>query len=210
MATLNLQARLSYLTDAAHLLAASAPETSSYLMNKRNSLTAKHGIAISDVEKQHACVACGNILIPGSSAVLKIESDKALLRKRSSLQRPNHRLSGQPGTSSGSQGKSAGQSKVERVGITKTVSCDRCARTTVVQLPPAPVVGHVKRHQRAKVAKPLDKASAAEVPVAKTTSVNAVSKKRAKNRKAGLQALLADSKASKPSSGLSLASFMKK
>ncbi|CAI4212561.1 unnamed protein product [Parascedosporium putredinis] len=193
MATLNLQARLSYLTDAAHLLAASAPETSSYLMDKRNSLTAKHGIAISDVEKQHACAACGNILIPGSSALA--EAEPPTLGPIGYVKR---------------SGKSAGQPKVERVGITKTVSCDRCARTTVVQLPPAPVVGHVKRHQRAKAAKPLDKVSAAEVPVAKTTSVNAVSKKRAKNRKAGLQALLADSKAAKPSSGLSLASFMKK
>lgn len=208
MATVGLQARLSYLTDAAHMLATSAPEVSAHLMSRRNFLTSNNGIPISDVEKEHVCMACGNILIPGCSATLKIESDKALRRR--AQQKSNQRFSNQSNKGNATQKKEGtAQEKPGRIGILKTISCDRCGRVTEIQLPPPPSVAHVKAAQRSKLATSGLKSKASEASSVKT-SANAVSKKRAKNRKAGLQALLADSKASKPSAGLSLASFMKK
>lgn len=193
-----LQARLNYLTDAAHLLAPAVPDASAFLMTRRQTLTSRHDIPISDAEKQHVCAACGNILIPGWNSALKIASDRALRQRRQG------RSSTGP-TRQGEKQKTSGLTP--RTGATKTISCGRCGRETTVQLPLPPSVG---RQKRAKAAPARDVAR--EAPDAPKPSANAVSKKRAKNRKAGLQALLAENKASasKSSSGLTLANFMKK
>ncbi|SPN98554.1 uncharacterized protein DNG_01600 [Cephalotrichum gorgonifer] len=200
-----LQARLNYLTDSAHLLARTVPDASAYLMTRRHALTSQHDISISDVEKQHVCIACGSILIPGCNSLLKIESDKALRRQR----QRRRALGSRPKQQQDGKGKPKADEKVGRTGITKTMSCNRCARTTTVQLPPPPVIGRSKRRKTAEAAKPAAMEAATD---SRKPSANAVSKKRAKNRKAGLQALLAESKASasKSSSGLTLANFMKR
>lgn len=167
-------------------------------MNRRQALTTRHDMPISDIEKQHVCAACGNILILGCNSVLKIASDTALRRRR------QRRLSAGP-KHRGDKQKSGGVP--ERTGAAKTISCDRCGRATTVQLPPPPIVGRLKKAK----AEPARR-GAVEEPEAPKPSANAVSKKRAKNRKAGLQALLAENKASasKSGSGLTLANFMKK
>ncbi|KAL2108869.1 hypothetical protein VUR80DRAFT_3244 [Thermomyces stellatus] len=190
-----LQAKLNYLTDAAHLLACTVPDAAAFLMTRRQALTSRHDIPISDVEKQHVCAACGNILVPGCNSALKIASDRALAKRR------QRRLSAELKRREGQQQASG---VTERTGATKTISCDRCGRETTVQLPPPPGVGRQKKAKADPARRP-----ATEAP---KPSANAVSKKRAKNRKAGLQALLAESKASasKSGSGLTLATFMKK
>lgn len=201
MAAPALQARLNYLTDAAHLLACSAPEASAYLMTRRRALTSRYDIRVSDVEKQHACAACGNILIPGRNSALKIESDRALRKRRQ--QRLSAARKHQDGKSQDRKLKPDGA--IERAGITKTVSCDRCGSKASLQVPPPPAVG---RPRKVKVESKRRDATEA-VTEAPKPSANAVSKKRAKNRKAGLQALLAENK-SKSSPGLTLANFMKR
>lgn len=201
MAAPALQARLDYLTDAAHLLACSAPEASAYLMTKRRALTSRHDIPVSDVERQHVCAACGNILIPGCNSVLEVESDRALRQRR------QQRLSAarKHQDKSHRDGKLKPDAAIARAGITKTVSCDRCGRKASLQVPPPPAVG---RPRKAKVESGRRDATEA-VTDAPKPSANAVSKKRAKNRKAGLQALLAENK-SKSGPGLTLANFMKR
>ena len=193
-----LQARLNYLTDAGHLLACAAPDASAFLMSRRQALTSQHDMPISDIEKQHVCAACGTILIPGCNSVLKIASDTALRqrRQRRPSAGPKHR---------GEKQKADGVPV--RTGAAKTISCDRCGRATALQLPPPPIVG---RQKKAKT--DAARRGAVEKPEAPKPSANAGSKKRAKNRKAGLQALLAENKASasKSGSGLTLANFMKK
>lgn len=196
-----LQARLNYLTDAAHLLAAAVPDASAFLMTRRQALTSRHDIPVPNVEKQHVCAACGNIMVLGCNSSLTIASDRAL---RSRRQRPRlstaskHRRDGDEKKASGI---------TERTGAAKTVTCDRCRRSTTVQLPPPPKIARAR-----KAKNDVTKRGATEVAEAPKPSANAVSKKRAKNRKAGLQALLAESKASasKSGSGLTLANFMKK
>lgn len=193
-----LQARLNYLTDAAHLLAPAVPDASAFLMTRRQTLTARQDVPISDVEKQHVCTACGTILILGCNSALKIESDRALRQRRQG------RLSA--GLTRQGERQETGRLTM-RTGATKTVSCGRCGRETTVQLPPPPSVG------RQKKARAGPKGGAAtRTPDVPKPSANAGSKKRAKNRKAGLQALLAESttSASKSGSGLTLANFMKK
>jgi hypothetical protein len=99
---------------------------------------------------------------------------------------------------------------------TKNITCDRCKRATKIAIgPPSPAARTKKK--RAKIAQ--TKTSLAESGTAKETenppaeaskpSANASSKKRAKNRKAGLQALLAGQQQQK-SSSLSLSDFMQK
>ncbi|KAI6092961.1 hypothetical protein F4821DRAFT_113744 [Hypoxylon rubiginosum] len=197
MANDNLPQSLSFLTDAAHLLIKTAPETSAYLMGRRNALMFNNNLEQSDVQKQHVCNACGHIMIPGQGAELKLESDKTV-RKR-----------GQKKTSTS---KKMGEKNNLAVGYRKRVTCGLCNRYTDMQVPPAAPIS------RRRPIKPLQSAAsrpnAAVLPTESSkVSANASSKKRAKNRKQGLQALLQQAQsASKPQSGLglSLSDFMMK
>jgi hypothetical protein len=188
MDAVQLQPHLDYMTDAAHLIHSSSPETAAYLMRSRNELLLQHGAAQSDIQKQHVCNSCGHIMVAGQGSTLKMETAKALRKK----QTPNR----------GEKPKEA-----ERTPSTKALSCGRCNRKTKISVAVPPRTG--------------TKASRAGVPVAAQSfgsteparrSDNASSKKRAKNRKAGLQALLTKSQAahSGASRGLTLADFMKK
>jgi len=185
------QARLSYLTDAGHLLATSAPGISSFLMTRRQALTAHLGLAMSEVENQAVCGACGNIMVPGCTGQLKFEADTFFKRKR---QKPKLNP----------QGK---KPRIERPGPFKVITCGKCDRATKIQLPPPPAVG------RRKVDIPQASALMAnQDPRPTKSSSNAASRKRAKARKAGLQGLLASSKVTSSNSkpALTLSSFMKK
>lgn len=200
---------MSFLTDAAHLLAKSAPETSAYLMSRRNSLLLCHDIPLSDVQRQHVCTSCGHIIVPGHGDALKVEAAAAVRSKRRPRQRPNpkaHRTTTLPAAGSVASSK-------ERRGSSKTYTCGMCHRHTKITLPPAPAVVWrrskvVAASAAASSSKPATGIAEAEKP---QPSANSSSKKRAKSRKAGLQALLSQAQkdaARKP--GLSLADFMKK
>ncbi|OIW27498.1 hypothetical protein CONLIGDRAFT_434403 [Coniochaeta ligniaria NRRL 30616] len=183
---------LTYLNDAAHLLAFSAPETSAYLMTQRNGLMLANELEQSATQKQHACGACGRIMILGQNSTLKLENEKAPRSKRkhdASAIRKAHAVL-KPGT---------------HAGPIKVFTCENCDRYTRVQLPaPAPIS---RKKPSVVVMKTIETAK-------QPPSANASSKKRAKNRKAGLQALLNQSQAGsnggRSGLGLSLSDFMQK
>jgi RNase P subunit RPR2 len=187
MANPNHPATLDYLTNASHLLHLTAPETSAHLMSQRQDLLYHQRVPLSDIQRQHVCGACGHILLAGGEDVLKMVTP----RRRHKLQR----------------GESKASQAVRRSPC-KTISCGHCNKTTRVKLEP-PTKTFRTRPRKSKsvsaVSTPVtDSSEAATKP-----SANASSKKRAKNRKAGLQALLAGQQNQK-ASPLSLGDFMRK
>ncbi|OTA95153.1 hypothetical protein M434DRAFT_29189 [Hypoxylon sp. CO27-5] len=203
MASDTLPDSLGFLTDAAHLLMKTAPETSAYLMMQRNLLMFHNDLEQSDMQRQHVCGACGHIMIPGQGSELKMESNKAIRRKR---------LGKRNGAS-----KSPGSKKVSAVGCGKRINCGMCGRYTNTSVPPAPPVSRRRLLKPTKPTKPLTLGAlhsnaSAPVPEPVKVSANVSSKKRAKSRKQGLQALLQQAQSSKPQNGLglSLNDFMMK
>ncbi|KAI2632465.1 hypothetical protein GGS26DRAFT_77610 [Hypomontagnella submonticulosa] len=198
MASDTLPQSLGFLTDAAHLLMKTAPETSAYLMAQRNSLMFHHDLEQSDMQRQHVCGACGHIMVPGQGSELELETSKAVRRKRVE------------------KNSSAAASKTAlAAGCRKRFTCGMCGRYTDISIPPAPPMSRRRPLKPVKSLAPNvahPNVSALTEPV--KVSANASSKKRAKSRKQGLQALLqqAQSSTSKPQSGLglSLSDFMMK
>ncbi len=199
---------LRFLTDAGHLLATAAPETSAYMMNRRSDLMFEHHeMPVTDKQREKVCSCCGHIMRLGEGSRLQVKPEKRPATKRR--------------FGNGSKDKAGKDSKSRRPqgheqtpsGPTKAITCGLCARFTEIQLPaPAPIsrrkVKIEKANKTAGVGASLS-STALEAPSQKATS-NASSKKRAKSRKAGLQALLSQSSALRPGLGLSLADFMDK
>lgn len=178
---------LEYLTDAAHLLQATAPATSAHLMSQRGELMWHHDISISESQRQHVCGACGNIMIPGNSSALKLDARRA----RHATKKTEPRRAKE---------------------LTKVIQCGRCDKSTKTKIESVPRSKFAKTKASQDVMKTTaksDSASQPAKPAAAAAQSNASSKKRAKNRKAGLQALLAGQQQQK-SNPLSLADFMKK
>ncbi|KAK3293223.1 uncharacterized protein B0H64DRAFT_208311 [Chaetomium fimeti] len=65
MNSTELTTSLNFLYDAGHLLAITAPETSAYLMGRRNDLMLEHELTLSDKHRQHVCSCCGRIMLLG-------------------------------------------------------------------------------------------------------------------------------------------------
>ncbi|KAI8634389.1 hypothetical protein F5Y19DRAFT_210096 [Xylariaceae sp. FL1651] len=205
MAADPLPASLSFLTDAAHLLVSASPETSAYLMSQRNSLIFNNNLEQSDVQKQHVCGCCGHIMIAGQGDLLTMAAVKTTSKSRSSASRRK------------------AKEAAPRTECRKTLTCGKCGRYTRINFPPP---ARISRHRSRQVSRPITTtvtgndgtfSASTSLPVAASTestklSANASSKKRAKNRKQGLQALLEQSSSSKPQVGLglSLADFMQK
>jgi hypothetical protein len=182
MASTDISPHLNYMTDAAHLLAFTAPGTSAFLMRQRSELMFVNELNPAETQRQHVCGACGHIMILGQNSTLKLETEKAVRSK----QKPKN-----------------GQKLQRKAGPSKVFTCDSCGRYTKAQLPPPAPISRKKPL-------PVSVSSKAE-PIAKQLpSANASSKKRAKNRKAGLQALLSQSGGAKSGLGLSLSDFMKR
>ncbi|KAJ9138681.1 hypothetical protein NKR23_g8374 [Pleurostoma richardsiae] len=203
MSTQALPSQVSFLTDAAHLLRTTAPETSAYLMSRRSALLVDNDIPISDMQRQHVCSACGHIMLPGQGSTLKIETDRAIRKSRVKSRRAT-------AATAPTKAKD-GQDHSKRTGISKVYACGNCTAYTKISLPPPNPISRRKRTAASDApASPHPSGTGAQKP-----SANASSKKRAKNRKAGLQALLSQNQASSGASGasglgLSLADFMKK
>lgn len=209
----DLSPHVHFLNDAAHLLSHSAPETSAFLMSRRTELLVENDISLSDAQRQHVCSACGHILIPGhqSTNLEIIKTDKS---PRSKSKRRTPRTQQQ--TSSSKPAVPPSQTRTMPGGIAKVLSCGSCARKTSFKLegPKRISRGRKTSTQQSKV--PDERKLQAGAEPAKP-SANASSKKRAKNRKAGLQALLDQRQGAASSSsssslglGLSLSDFMKK
>ncbi|KXJ96390.1 hypothetical protein Micbo1qcDRAFT_154947, partial [Microdochium bolleyi] len=178
----SLPASLVFLTDAAHLLAASSPETSAHLMARRNALMAGTGLVVSDTQRQHACTACGHIMVPGHGDVLSLDSQRAALRRRTRTRKLVV-------SNNNSCGKGRSSSPRDRA---KRLECAMCTSYTDIRLPPAP---KITRHRHPLVTAASSKtavvpmaatpaaapSSAATPEPPKPASVNASSKKRAKS-----------------------------
>lgn len=191
---------LQFLTDAGHLLAATVPEISAYLLTRRNELMFEHEMPLSDKQREHVCTCCGHIMALGQGSVLQIKAE----------------------TRAGTKPKSARAAKARQqprsAGPTKVITCAHCCRSIHIKLPPpVPIIRN--RAKTARVTKSLGSGVSSPAPGApqdafsQKPTANASSKKRAKSRKAGLQALLDQSNAarsSRPGLGLSLADFMEK
>jgi hypothetical protein len=221
----HLAGQMSFLTDAAHLLAKSAPETSAYLMSQRNALLLSHDLPLSDVKRQHACTSCGHIMIPGHGDALRVEAAKVARPKKDgdALRRaPGTKAAKLPAAPAAATASttvagpgSSGAAK-EKEGSFKIYTCSMCHKYTRVALPPPPAIVRRKR-KPATVGASQPPSSAPSITTGSPgiekpqPSANSNSKKRAKSRKAGLQALLSQAqKDSVKKPGLSLADFMKR
>lgn len=180
MATSQLNPALDFLTDAAHLLRDSAPEISAHLMSHRGQRLQSSGLTQSDKERQHVCAACGHIMNPGQGSILKLEARKSIKRSKTGAQLP--------------------RIATTATGPTKIATCGICHSQTRIALSSP---GSASRHQKVKKPEPVKN----EPENNQKPTANATSKKRAKNRKAGLQALLSNQQ--KPSKSLSLSDFMR-
>lgn len=222
-----LPATLSFLTDAAHLLLLASPETSAHLMSQRNSLMFNSGLDQSDVQRQHACGCCGHIMIAGHGDSFKMESGKMARRKKTAPSKKRKAEEGPPRSgcrktlTCGKCGRYtriqlpppvriarrrpnqtskptmvASASSITTTTTTTTTTTMKTTATATASARPPPLIS------------PPGSSSAPRT--AASMSANANSKKRAKNRKQGLQALLQQSASSKPQTGLglSLADFM--
>ncbi|TVY18300.1 Uncharacterized protein LARI1_G004730 [Lachnellula arida] len=191
MASPELSARLQYLNDSAHLLAATAPETSRHLMSRHDSLLFDSNLDPPNTQKRKACGACGTIMILGWNGVLELKQ----------LGRKNKRRQG----------------KVSNPPRAVVYKCDCCGSKTRKSLP-TPLQKHKPGTKSSKAVSVADAASSGTLQTKENPglgqSSNANSKKRAKSRKqSSLQAILAKQKASEGASasgfGLDLMDFMK-
>jgi RNase P subunit RPR2 len=193
---------LTYLNDAAHLLRASAPQTSAYLMHRCSELVGQQEVAQPEnIRKQHVCGSCGLILVPGNGCTLRFSRPRLARKKRNQTGRPRQSDKISAGVRIEPSVKPSAP-----LPLSKLYTCGLCHQTTKISLPPAPRV----IRKQSKPDRPLSVLKT-ELATPKLSS-NASSKKRAKNRKAGLQALLSQNQAAKgqPGRGLSLTDFMKR
>ncbi|KAF5004633.1 hypothetical protein FDECE_8871 [Fusarium decemcellulare] len=187
MAVSEIPGTFEFLTNAAHLLRMTAPETSAHLMSHRDNLLSQHRIPLSDLQRQQVCGGCGLIRIPGEETSLRFDTRKNIRRKTKREK---------------STTISAPKLTQELQGPCKVFHCRNCYQDTKI---PMPAPGPAIRHKAAKPSKVKKPATTLEAP---KPTANATSKKRAKNRKAGLQALLSGQK-QQAANPLSLAHFMK-
>ncbi|TVY49943.1 hypothetical protein LOCC1_G000472 [Lachnellula occidentalis] len=191
MAAPEVSARLRYLNDSAHLLAATAPETSRHLMSRHDSLLFDSNLNPPNTQKRKACGACGTIMILGWNGVLEIEQPGRKNKRR--------------------------QGKVSNPQRAVVYTCNCCGSKTRNSFPTPPQ--KYKPGTKSSKTVPISATASSRTPQTKDTpslgqSLNSNSKKRAKSRKQGsLQAILAKQKAAEGASasgfGLDLMDFMK-
>jgi len=176
-------ARLRYLNDAAHLLMTMAPTTSKYLMSRCNSLIFDSGLERSESQRRQTCGACGTIMVTSWEATVQVQSQRS--RRNSS--------------------------KTQKVAPNPTkevvYNCDSCGKKTHFKLPPAAA----KRKAVVRGGQKTAALQQGKLQPSQIVTASSSSKKRAKARKGGLEALLASKKATgaqQPSFSLDLMDFM--
>ncbi|RKF61428.1 putative rnase p rpr2 rpp21 snm1 subunit domain-containing protein [Erysiphe neolycopersici] len=73
MTTTETSARIRFLNQSAQLLFKSAPETSRYLMTKRNKLALDNNVDITETKLSRTCNACGSLMIIGWHGAISID-----------------------------------------------------------------------------------------------------------------------------------------
>ena len=196
----NVHSSLGFLNEAAHLLAAASPATSAYLMSCRSELTFANEIPLSDMQREHVCGCCGHLFVPGRGSSLKIEPRRSVHTDSRGIKQKQARSNGAPR---------------QKGSVSKLFTCESCGRYTKITLPPAVPISR-RKFSKKPTTQQLAPTTQDSIPSqdeatqrSAGANANAGSKKRAKSRKAGLQALLAQSSTTR-SPGLSLADFMKK
>lgn len=194
----DLSAQVKYLTDAAHLMAFTAPGCSSHLMSRGDLLMFSNDIDQSDTHRRHVCGGCGNIMTPGWTSTVKNE----VQRQPKSRQAHKRKASAIP-------------QATERSMV---YTCDRCKRETRHGITTAALPRvNPRRTAQSRLASGEEPELLSSTPQSQATptvpSANASSRKRAKSRKqGGLQALLAKNKEASQSSssgfGLDLLDLM--
>ncbi|KAE8453561.1 hypothetical protein EG329_010422 [Mollisiaceae sp. DMI_Dod_QoI] len=184
MASPELSARLRYLNDSAHLLATAAPETSRHLMSRCNALMFDQQMELRNTQKT-ACGACGTINLPGWEGRLESHSERLKASK---------------------DGKTPRRQVQSR---TVLYECETCGTKTRERVKAS--LSIKRQTSISAVSKSVDQMGTSASPLTNTPSTNSSSKKRAKTRKGGLAAILAQKKeASSSGSGFDLMDFMKK
>ncbi|KAK7427516.1 hypothetical protein QQZ08_005958 [Neonectria magnoliae] len=189
MALEDLPGTVDYLTNAAHLLRLTAPETSAHLISHRRQLLGEHGVPPSDTQLQRACGGCGLIAISPWGRTAKTKTSRASRRK----------TKGSTSRSAAIDTRSSSKSP-KTTSKHRILHCVNCQRDTRITLPPPGPAIRPRTRAPASMKKPV-------APDAPKPTANASSKKRAKNRKAGLQALLSGQQ--QTANPLSLSHFMK-
>lgn len=227
---------IAYLSNAAHILHTSAPETSMHLMKCRNELARFYEIGLPDQERLHTCVGCGEIFVAGQGAKLTLKSGRAL-GTFNQRRAPRARRFGQIEKRAP---RESAMLKHPRGLARKTVECGQCHQSTYfVQLRPSArprrkTLKKAAAEPKSTTNKSLPNTTSTPIqhapssvsgdrgensqsrpsPVLPTTTpkstTNANSKKRAKQRKAGLQALLSQAQSSQASRNLGLNDFRRK
>lgn len=181
-------ANLKHLDEASHLLSVASPAVSRYLQSIRKDSTSENGIG-EQFESTSSCNACGNIMIPGWSC-FDVE------RSPSNSSRPNRKR-----TRKGQSRTKDTKSIAMKCSSCNSINQSRFSKPATKQptrplLPtPAPEQSHTVVQE-----KQID----SPAPIG--------TKKRARGKKAGLEAMLAKSKADQPKSkgsGLDIMDFMK-
>lgn len=188
MATMDpVASRAAYLQNAAHLLAVTSPTASAFLGSARNFLfqdmEAEATTKELDALRRDTCRACGNVMIPGWSCVIK---GKSRYKQKGPKQ----------------------NAKTNESAAKTIYLCSRCHRQTEQPLPTQPQ-RHVKRSKTLASTEPTVIAGRPSIDVELKTpkTANASSKQRQKARKGGLQAMLAKNKTQNSDQGLDLMDF---
>lgn len=205
----SIKARARYLDESAHLLASTSPAISRHLRSQLHKVATDYNLSLSDAQKNGACGACGNLMIPGWTSRTYLDNE-----------RPTRNL------------KRKATKQDDKAGLKAVCNeCLICNRVTRLPLP-APIRALSKEPANPPCSKitpttsknPIGTNIPAEPGAGPPASpfnnassfTNASSKRRAKARKqSGLQALLAKKKeeslggGSSTGFGLDLMDFMK-
>ncbi|KAK2628001.1 hypothetical protein QTJ16_002647 [Diplocarpon rosae] len=179
-----ISARLTFLGDSAHMLAATAPATARYMMSTHNAIMFETNIEPTESQMMRACGACGNIMILGWDATLEL------------------RMKGK-----GKQGVEA-----DKQIKTMVYNCGTCSRKTRISTGTSkPPARHGKTISESLSSPRSISNRTASQPI--TTATTSKRRNRQKN-KGALAAILAKNEKSQASSssgfGLDLLDFMKK
>ncbi|PBP25724.1 RNAse P Rpr2/Rpp21/SNM1 subunit domain-containing protein [Diplocarpon rosae] len=182
-----ISARLAFLDDSAHMLAATAPATARYMMSTHNALMFETHIEPTESQMRRACGACGTIMILGWDASLE------LCRKGKCRQRVE-----------------AADKQIK----TMVYNCGTCSRKTRISTGTSkPSARHGKSISNSLSNPRSISTQAVSQPI--TTATTSKRRNRPKS-KGGLAAILAKNHASQASQssssgfGLDLLDFMKK
>ncbi|KAH8684402.1 hypothetical protein BGZ60DRAFT_523623 [Tricladium varicosporioides] len=185
MASKELSARLQYLNESSHLLAAIAPVTSKHLMACQNDLLFESNLDPSEDQRRAACRACGTIMILGWEGTVEV------------------------------QGRQKRKGKSDVIQGSLVYNCHCCGRKTRHPIITSssrsrPKSISSKPEISPKASQPTNTFGLKPSLTADTASTN--SKKRPKRKYGGLSAILAKQKASQvqPGFGLDILDFIKK